>query len=212
VRDTVEFFQSHLLDARAAARLSRLTGQSLDAASAFLQRHVGVCFDACHMAVEFEHARSAVETFQKAGIRIGKVQISAGLCADFDGSERDGALLEALADFAEPVYLHQVVESASGELTRWVDLPEAIAARSDGSRESEWRVHFHVPIFHEELPPFTSTRSFLGDLLAQCAQRPIASHLEVETYTWDVLPPDVRGEPVEQAIARELRWVVARLR
>jgi hypothetical protein len=164
------------------------------------------------MAVEFEHARSAIETFQKAGIRIGKVQISAGLCVDLDGSERDGALLDALAGFAEPVYLHQVVESAGGELTRWVDLPDAIHSRRAASCESEWRVHFHVPIFHEELPPFTSTRPFLGDLLVQCAQRPIASHLEVETYTWDVLPPEVRGEPVEQAIARELRWVIARLR
>ena len=74
-------------------------------------------------------------------------------------------------------------------------------------RTAEWRVHFHVPIFLDQLEAFSSTRFFIQEVLARQRVAPISQHLEVETYTWNVLPPQLRAGSVEQAIARELNWV-----
>jgi hypothetical protein len=140
-----------------------------------------------------------------AGIPIFKVQLSAGLCAPELSAER----LDAFAAFAEDVYLHQVVERRAGALQRFVDLPDALAqARPDPARE--WRVHFHVPIFRRELGCFESTQPFLVELLRQLRPEECA-HLEVETYTWSVLPPALRATDLARDIANELAWARAQL-
>jgi hypothetical protein len=114
--------------------------------------------------------------------------------------------------YAEGIYLHQTVtRGADGAITRYLDLPEALGAPQAAGAE-EWRVHFHVPIFHPAIPPLATTQDFLADILALHREAPISRHLEVETYTWDVLPPALRALPVEDAIARELQWVEARLK
>jgi hypothetical protein len=120
----------------------------------------------------------------------------------------DPPALAALAAFAEGVYLHQPVIRDADGLRRYTDLPEALAAARRGALGEEWRVHFHVPLFRERLGRFESTQAFLRALLAVQATEPISRHLEVETYTWDVLPEEFRREPVAEAIARELRWVL----
>ncbi|MGI9486092.1 MAG: metabolite traffic protein EboE, partial [Geminicoccaceae bacterium] len=117
---------------------------------------------------------------------------------------------ETLAGFAEPVYLHQVIERHADGLTRYLDLPDALDAL-DQAIGREWRVHFHVPIFLDELQHFSTTQDFLRDILALHRKTPISNHLEVETYTWDVLPERYRGVPVSNAIARELDWVRGQL-
>jgi len=169
------------------------------------RRHLGVCLDACHAAVEFEDLSASVAALAGAGIAVAKVQLGCGLrVAPVGESQR-----AALARFAEGVYLHQVVARRGAELLRYVDLPEALAAPIE---TDEWRVHFHVPIFRAELGEMGSTQPFLEALLAAHKRAPISTHLEVETYTWDVLPPEFRDEPIVDAIARELRWVLERLR
>ena len=118
--------------------------------------------------------------------------------------------LAALRAFSEGVYLHQTVVKSEGRLSRYLDLPEALAeAPADGA---EWRVHFHVPIFLRELGVFESTQADLVPLLSELATVPDCPHLEVETYTWDVLPEEFRNVPIEDAIARELRFVQDTLR
>jgi hypothetical protein len=162
------------------------------------------------MAVEFEDAAAGLGALRAAGIRVGKVQVSAGLRLTFDPSDR--GLVEALRPFAEGVYLHQVVERRGGGLTRYVDLPDALAAAAgDGGGPREWRIHFHVPLFREELGRFASTQDYLRGVLALLRRDPHAPHLEVETYTWDVLPEEYRREDIASAVARELRWVLAEL-
>ncbi len=116
----------------------------------------------------------------------------------------------ALARFDEPTYLHQVVSRRDGALRREADLPEALARGAEADGE-EWRVHFHVPVFIDDLGAFATTQDFLAEILAIHAREPIAPHLEVETYTWDVLPPELRTGTVEEAITRELAWVLERL-
>ncbi len=72
-------------------------------------------------------------------------------------------------------------------------------------------MHFHVPVFLETLPDFDTTQAFLIEILAIHRADPISPHLEVETSTWDVLPQGLRAGKVEDAVARELGWVMEQL-
>jgi hypothetical protein len=156
----------------------------------------------CHAAVEFEDAKASIELLRSKGIPIPKLQLSAALKVD----RIDREVARHLRPFDEPVYLHQVVARNGAGLTRYTDLPQALAD-IDRTLGSEWRVHFHVPIFLETMERFSTTQDFLREILALHRQRPISDHLEVETYTWDVLPERYRATPVAAAIARELGWV-----
>ena len=210
VAETVSFFEQHVFSTAAVKRLAAQTGLDGTAGEAFLRHHVGVCFYACHMAVEFEEPEAALRALRAAGIRIAKVQISAGLRVHLGG--RDDATLAELRPFAEGVYLHQVVERRDGALTRFLDLPEALeAAARSGTAAAEWRIHFHVPLFKERLGAFLNTQDFLRRLLAVLRVEPVSPHLEVETYTWDVLPEEHRREDIVTAVARELDWVLDHL-
>jgi len=115
-----------------------------------------------------------------------------------------------LEQFIEPVYLHQVVEQSSRGLRRFVDLPEALANQPSAS-DAEWRIHFHVPVFLERMQHFDTTQAFLKEILSIHRKDPISDHLEVETYTWDVLPDEYRNVDVSTAIAREITWVTDQL-
>ena len=97
-------------------------------------------------------------------------------------------------------------------LHRHVDLPLALARARPGQLGDEWRIHFHVPLFLERLGPFRNTQPFLKTLLPLLARTGATRHLEVETYTWDVLPEEHRRDPVDDAIARELRFTLDGLR
>ena len=210
IGETVSFFEDQLFTAPATAAFGRLTGLGRGESEDALRRHLGVCFDACHMAVEFEDAATGLQALKTAGIRVGKVQVSAGLRVRMDPG--DQALVSALRPFAEGVYLHQVVERRDGRLVRYLDLPEAMeAAARDGGGVREWRIHFHVPLFREELGPFASTQDYLRGVLALLRREAHTPHLEVETYTWDVLPEVYRREDIATAVARELRWVLGEL-
>lgn len=209
VGDTVAFFAEQLFTTAAAERLAELTGRSRPESAAALRRHLGVCFDACHMAVEFEDPADALARLDAAEIAVVKFQLSAGMVATLGGD--DATTRTALAAFADDVYLHQVVERRDGTLRRFVDLPEALATTVGDGAPREWRIHFHVPLFRAALGVVRSTQSYVAALLQLVRERAYGGHLEVETYTWDVLPEAYRGEPVEHAVARELAWVLERL-
>jgi sugar phosphate isomerase/epimerase len=210
VAETVDYFERHLVSRTARDRLTQLTGLGGAESEATLRRHLTVCFDACHMAVEFEEPRAALNAFAAAGVRIGKFQISAGLKVNLD--TRAGERLAALRPFAEGVYLHQVVERSGGRFTRYLDLPEALeAAKRWQGGDREWHVHFHVPLFREDLGAFVNTQDYLRELLGMLRRDCPSQHLEVETYTWDVLPEEYRREDIVTAVARELRWVEERM-
>lgn len=208
IAECVAFFEQHLFGAIAVRRLCEQTGLDPAAAAAALRTHLGLCLDLCHAAVEFEDPLDCLEQLAKAGIRVLKMQISAGLRI----ARLESAAMEALRAYQDPTYLHQVVERGPQGLRRFTDLDTAFASVGSGSIDREWRVHFHVPIFHDRLGPFHSTRDFIQTVLAAQRRRPFTRHLEVETYTWNVLPESLKVGCVEQAIARELEWVVRELR
>lgn len=203
VDEAVAFFAQHLHSEAAAQRLAALSGLGVAAAHEALRLHLGLCLDLCHAAVEFEDAAGCVQRLREAGIRVTKMQISAGLRLP----TLDDEALSALRRFDDPVYLHQVVQRGPAGLRRFTDLPEAFDSLGEDRGAFEWRVHFHVPIFLERLAPFASTQAFIREVLALQRQQPVSAHLEVETYTWGVLPEPFRSGPVEAAIARELAWV-----
>ncbi len=206
IDEAVEFFEARMFGRAGVARLAALAGLSPAEAEAAMRRHLGLCYDVCHAAVEFEDPRGSIERLRARGIGIYKLQLSAALRVARFGAQS----ARQLAEFAEPVYLHQVVRRANGALKRYVDLPQALA-EAEGAEGSEWRVHFHVPIFLERMEHFDTTQSFLAEILQLHRQAPVSEHLEVETYTWDVLPAAYRGAPLATAIARELDWVKTRL-
>ena len=202
IAETVDYFEQHLFAEAATARLADLAGLSRGEAAAALRRHLGVCYDVCHAAVEFEDPRGSIARLRDAGIPIAKLQLSSALRI----ASVDGATAGHLGPFDEPVYMHQVVERRDGRLVRYPDLPEALASVAQAAG-AEWRSHFHVPIFLKDLEHFSTTQDFLRAILSLHRDSPISQHLEVETYTWDVLPERYRNVGVSAAIARELAWV-----
>ncbi len=203
IDEAIVFFERELHGKAAVRRTMELTGLDRAAAVRALHDHLGVCLDLCHAAVEFEHPAGCIRRLGQAGIRVHKMQISAGLRLP----TLDADALEALKRFDDPVYLHQVVQQGPGGLSRFADLPAALESLKGSTAGLEWRVHFHVPIFLDRLAPFASTQSFVRDVLAIHRSRPVSAHLEVETYTWDVLPEPFRSGAVDVAVARELEWV-----
>jgi sugar phosphate isomerase/epimerase len=162
---------------------------------------IGICYDCCHQAVAFEDPAASLAALAAAGIRIAKVQASSAPCFADPGHG-------SMAAFAEPVYLHQVVvRRDGGALAKYDDLPEALAGHKRRPGD-EWRCHYHLPLDFEGGPGVGTTRWFLEALLPLL---PPETLLEVETYTWEVLPPALRRGGVAASIVRELRWLEGRV-
>lgn len=166
--------------------------------------HIGLCLDTCHLAVSFADPAREVERIYRSGLRVAKVQASAALHVDDPADERARS---ALAEFAEPRYLHQVREyTSTGQILAADDLDGGLR---DLPAAGPWRVHFHVPLHARPCAPLTSTTDVLVDSVRALAvwDRP---HIEVETYTWNVLP-GAREQHLVTGIADELRWAATNL-
>ncbi len=182
-------------------------GCDAEAASAILREHIGMCFDTSHQAVEFETFCEGLDALAKTGVRVAKVHLSSAL--EFTGTE---ASLAAARKFVEPVYLHQThVRSTEGEVRSFADLGDALDVGSEGADEL-WRVHFHVPLFWEGDAVLGSTNRMLDGAFFEAVRRAGCEHLEIETYTFTVLPEGVAVTDVCEGIAREFVWVLEKLK
>lgn len=204
--EAVRFFEQHLYTEASVRAFQPLTGMSRVEAAEALHRHLGLCLDACHAAVEYEAPDETLALLKKSAIPVFKLQVSAGLRVPVPSARA----LAVLQEFADGVYLHQTVVSRGGALVRHLDLPDALAAAGAGDIGDEWRIHYHVPVFTNEFSEGFSrlepTSAFLKELLTLFSREPLCPHVEVETYTWDVLPEALRGAPLDDAIARELAF------
>ena len=97
-----------------------------------------------------------------------------------------------------------VARNADGNLAHYNDLPEALNHIKDEGI-AEWRTHFHVPIFIDQYDVLRSTRSTIEEVLQY--EGYVSDHWEVETYTWEVLPKEIRFD-LRASIERELQWVM----
>lgn len=204
--ETIAFFKDVLFTA-ATAEVARILKCYRSDAEAMVRRHLGVCFDTCHVALQYENPTDSLRAYRAEGIRISKVQLSAALRTPSNAES-----WAALRPFAEPVYLHQVKgRAASGDRSSWTDLPAALDALPGGPDLEELRVHFHVPLFFTNAGPLYSTADSLTPDFFHELRSGICPHLEIETYTFDVLPPEVRPGDVVESIAREYAWVLERI-
>ncbi len=189
--------------------LSGHLGISLEEAEVLLKEHIQVCYDVCHFALVYEKPADTFAKFEGAGLKIGKIQISAALKVMIPEMPEARDLLKVnLLPFEESTYLHQVVAQAkNGALHSYPDLPAALKVL-DTTDEKEWRIHFHVPVFLDNYGSLASTQDHISIVLNEILKNPsLTNHLEVETYTWDVLPKEARL-PLGESIARELDWVI----
>jgi hypothetical protein len=203
--EVIHFFEAYLLPF-GGAMLAAKTGTGREMAESLIRRHLGVCLDTCHAALQFEDPDKNIDRYQNAGIRLSKIQISAALSTPNHAAGRG-----ALQSFIEPVYLHQVRVNQGGDSAGWVDLPEALPALLEYPELAEVRVHFHVPLFWDGTPPLQTTAATMTPAFWQKIRAGVCPHLEIETYTFDVLPPAMRSGPVETHILREYAWVLAHL-
>jgi hypothetical protein len=173
--------------------------------------HLGICYDVCHQAVMFEDIPQSLDALRRAGIVVGKIQISNAL----EAAQPDAAGVRTLLrDFAEPRYLHQVrCRDKEGRLHGVMDLPEALNNdRFPGN--CPWRIHFHVPLESGCLHAgkLGTTQTAVGEVLDYLRNNAadMHPHLEVETYTWGVLPEALRPSGNAQLVERltlELQWL-----
>ena len=189
--DVVRFFETHLFQ---------------DGDDALIRRHLRVCHDICHAAVMFEDDADAIKNYEKAGIQIGKVQVSSAvrMAGDqLDDADRARAL-EQLRSFAEDRYLHQTVIRDGGFHD---DLPQALDNSTDDDLQREWRVHFHVPLYLERFGLLETTQERIEACLGALKGSASVRHFEAETYAWSVLPSELRVADLSEGIANELSWL-----
>lgn len=201
----VDFFNDYLLH-QGIKKINASLGCDDTQAEDYVREHFQLCYDVCHFAVGFEKPEEAINRILQAKIKIGRIQISAALASPNLGNADLDEVSDQLSVFDEPIYLHQAVtKQTNGKLKRFSDLGEAIQSLRYPP-DQEIRTHFHVPIFTEEYGVLRSTQSDIVETLKIWSNRNFTNHLEVETYTWDVLPEDMRTDIVS-SIARELSWV-----
>lgn len=206
--EVIDYFTNHLYSGRSAETLARTAGLSTSEALGALRRHLGIVFDICHQAVEYEDIYESLGKIVNAGIPIFKLQEAAALRVP----EVTQETVDALIPYADTVYLTQTVEKRDGKLTRYLNLEDAFAAWKKDPGPREWRTHFHVPVFLDDLGPFKTTRFAIEDALRFHKERPVSRQLEIETYTWDVLPENLKTGDIVDYVTREIEWVRGQLK
>lgn len=194
--DTVDFFSN------AVARRADAVGSDVD-----WRRYLGVCLDACHLSVQFENPADSLAELRRHGVAVPKVHLSAALRA-----ETGGAATSALEPFAEGTYLHQArMRTADGTVTRWSDLAPEVFDAVEHEEGGEVRVHVHVPLYFRTSGVLQSTVSDLDARFFRAVRDARVPHLEIETYTFNVLPPVLADRPIAESITEEYRWTLGGL-
>ncbi len=199
--DVISFFKDYLLPVASPIIEEELSISKSDAVHLIL-RHITLCYDTCHFALAYEEPYDTFTALAAAGIQIGKIQVSAALKI-LSGEKDMDAVWKTLEKFDEPVYLHQVTEKKDGKVVTYADLPDVLSEKKEFK---EMRAHFHVPVFTETYGALYSTQDQIKKTLSYIRDYPVTEHLEVETYTWEVLPEGLKMD-IGQSIIRELEWL-----
>jgi len=206
-REFIDWYQDDLLPLGIPAIETSLNVSAAEAES-LIKKHLCLCYDVCHFAIGYEAHYEVLKELEAKGIKVGKIQISAALKASLDKSAEEREIIKnSFQTFNEPTYLHQVVAlKKDGGLIRYSDLTPALAD-FENEEAAQWRAHFHVPISIKEIGLLQSTQEDITAVLDLQKNAPFTDHLEVETYTWEVLPEQLKL-PIAQSISNELNWVI----
>ncbi len=211
--DAISFFEEYIFSDSVYKYVFDQYKIPLNFVETILRRHLGLCLDLCHAAVEFENPDEVIAEISRTEIFLAKIQISNSLVID----DVNSCSVKKLVDFEDGVYLHQVVESRGGELTHFSDVDAAIQhyqAREITEKylsELEWRIHFHVPIFLNSLADYSSSQVFIEKILSNQMTLKLTQHFEIETYTWNVIPDKYKKMDTVQSIVCEMNWAKGRL-
>jgi len=204
-REFIQWFEEDVLP-EGKKRLAKQFAITVDEAELLLKDHLNLCYDICHFAVGYEPHAEILKELDEKGIKVGKIQISSALKGRMPADLKERSeVVKAFSAFDEPGYLHQVAAASARGIIRYRDLPEALED-ADNEAVQEWRAHFHVPVFTKEFGLLSSTQNDIEEVLRIHKKKPFTHHLEVETYTWEVLPQSLKL-PIDQSIVRELNWV-----
>jgi len=177
--------------------------------TSLVDNFLGVCYDTCHFALQYEEAAQSVEKLNANGAPILKYHLSSALRL-----KPTDVALSRLATMQEPTYLHQCIgQGKDGELTYFKDIPDALADLNALKKFNELRVHFHLPLHSSPIEKdFFNTTDFLQKVLSVIMKQPgRVRELEIETYTWEVLPQALRSLDVTDQVVAEYRWVLNEL-
>lgn len=202
----VDFFTCYLLPLGSEILMNKLEVARPKAAE-IIREHIRICYDVCHFALAYEKPAEVFHRFRQYGIKTGKIQLSAALKADLPGDAgKREYIYNSFRQFSESTYLHQVIKrKKDGSLKSYPDLPEALE-KTKADDSVEWRAHFHVPLFLKSYRGLESTQDEVITVLHLLQEEEGEQHLEVETYTWEVLPSALKKDLVS-SITRELEWV-----
>jgi len=198
----LSFYNDYLLPI-ACKSIQEATGIDSEKAQALIYRHITICYDVCHFSLAFEAPKDTFARLKKHHIKVGKIQISSALKIIFD-TKNNEAIWESLSTFNESTYLHQVTEKINDDVIVYNDLPLVLAKKKN---HSELRAHFHVPIFLETFRNLQSTQDQIIEVMEYIKKEAISNHIEVETYTWNVLPDELKMN-IDKSISRELKWLL----
>lgn len=202
----LEWYQKYLLPI--GSKILTQNGLTENEAQKLIRKHIQLCFDICHFGVCFEEPSKVIKKLEAAEINVGKIQISSALKINLTSNAADK--IKTLAKYNEPVYLHQVVAKRFDQtIDKFPDLTQAFEAFKPNIYE-EWRVHFHVPLFTEDYGVLSSTQSEILKTLDIQKLKPFSNHLEIETYSWGVLPSEFQLQ-LNDSIIREVNWVKGKL-
>jgi len=206
--EAIAYFENHLYADEGLRLLMNKTGLGKPQAEKALRKHLGMVYDICHQAVEYEDIGKSLQALADAGIPVFKLQEAAALRVP----EVTQETVEAMRPFAETVYLTQTVEKRDGKITRYLNLEDAFAAYEADPGPREWRTHVHVPVFLDKIGEhFQTTRFAIEDALRFHKKNKLSPQLEIETYTWDVLPASMKTGDIVDYVQRELDWVKGQL-
>lgn len=203
--EVLDFFENYLLPLGCPIVQGAL-GLSQAESEKCIKRYLTLCYDICHFSLAYEEPRDTFAKMEENGIKVGKIQVSSALKILFDSSNTS-AIWESLKKFNEPTYLHQITELGKDGVITYADLPDLF---SEERSFTELRAHFHVPIFLEEFDGLSSTQDHILKVFKFLEDKRLCDHLEIETYTWEVLPTHLKRE-LSDSIVRELEWLKERL-
>jgi len=206
--ETITYFRNHLFSGATAGRLAKKTGLNEADAAQAMRDYTGVVFDIGHQSVGYEDIPASLHKLVDSGVQIVKLQEAASMYIP----DVQQTTVDALQTFAKTIYLSQTCQKKDGKMTWFLNLEDAFEDWYKNPGPREWRTHFHVPVFLNDLGgAFGTTRFALEQALAVHKKTPLSAHLEIETYTWDVLPEHLKTGDIVEYVTRELDWVKGQL-